>query len=323
MSEILDERTQKKVVDNSNYHERFQFVVWVNDHIICQRYFKINRFNPESLTSEELFEVFDGYKGAGQEKIEYFGHSSTVDSDKYQCGVVQLIQRDLESKSRVYTYATTECRTKLTGFNGGEPTYVEWEPKPWDKTEFAKPWEVTFKFMFLVDDRVVYERIWDGSQYPKYVRNSVDLTNSRSQYPLVQLMNKGKQDLVVEIIKRICAVASNPEDGEPRRYTKSVRYANDSQFKEASTCGISEYKVWSFDGSQGLVARDAKLGPIECLDDGVFRGACLDNQIRHNAATGSLDAVNDVKYLYSPYNKDYVNSWRSHCRKKHSPVRIA
>jgi hypothetical protein len=210
----------------------------------------------------------------------------------------------------------------LTGFGGGEPTFVEWEPKPWDETEFVKPWEVTFKFMFLVDDRVVYEHIWDGSRYPKYVRNSVDLTNSRSQYPLVQLMNNGKQDLVVEIIKRICAVASNSDDGELRQYTKSVRYTNDDQFKETSSCGNSECKVWSFDGKQGLAARDAKLGPIECMD-GVFRGACLDNQIRHNTATGDLGAAKDAKYLYSPYNKDYVNSWRSHCRKKHSPVRIA
>ena len=322
MAELSEERTQRKAVDNSNYRERFQFVVQVNDNIICQRYFKINRFNPECLTSKELFDVLDGYRGIGQEKIEYFGHSNNVDGDKYQCGIVQLIQRDLESKSRIYTHATAECRTKMTGFNGGETTFVEWEPKPWDDTEFVKPWEVTFKFTFLVDDRVIYERIWDGSQYPKYVRNSVDLTNSRSQYPLVQLMNSGKQDLVVEIIKRICAVASNSEDGEVRQYTKSVRYTNDSQFKKTSEHDTSEYKVWSFDGNQGLVSQDAKLGPVECLQD-TFPGASLDNQIRHNGATGDLGSVRDSKYLYSPYNKDYVNSWRSYCNKKYGPVRIA
>lgn len=322
MTEVLEERTQRKAVDNSSYRERFQFIVQVNDNIICQRYFKINRFNPECLTSKELFDVFDGYRGKEQEKIEYFECADTVDNDKYQCGIVQLIQRDLESKSRIYTHATANCRTKMTGFAGGEPTFVEWEPKPWDETEFVKPWEVTFKFMFLVDDRVVYEHVWDGSQYPKYVRNSVDLTNSRSQYPLVQLMNSGKQDLVVEIIKRICAVASNMEDGEVRQYTKSVRYSNDKQFKEATEKSDGTYKVWRFDGKQGLVCEDCKPGLIECLQD-KFPGASLENQIANDQAKAKRDGDRETKYLYSAYNKDYVNSWRNYCNKKYGPVRVA
>jgi hypothetical protein len=319
MSEIAEEKIQRKVVDNSNYHERFQFSVWVNDNIICQRYFKINRFNPECLTSKELFDVFDGYRGHGQEKIEYFEQASSVDGTKYQCGIVQLIQRDLESKSRIYTNATAECRTKLTGFDGGEPKYVEWCPKPWDAAEFVKPWDVTFKFMFLVDDKVVYERVWDGSQYPKYVRNSVDLTNSRSQYPLVQLMNSGKQDLVVEIIRRICAVASSMDDDEPRHYTKSVRYASDDAFRRATENGGDTYKVWSFDGKQGLVCEDCKPGPIECLQDG-FPGACLENQIANEKSAATRDG--GAKYLYSVYNKDYVNSWRYFCHRKYKQARI-
>ncbi len=250
MDKLSEEKNQKKV-DNSNYRERFQFVVRVNDNIICQRYFKINRFNNECLESKELFDTFDGYQG-----------------------IVQMIKRDLESKSRIYTWATSDCRTKLTGFvNEDETTYVEWEEKPWDETEFVKPWDVVFKFTFLVDDKVVYERIWDGSQYPKYVRNSVDLTNSRSQFPLVQLMNQDKDDLVVAIIKRICNVASNAEDGTPQKYTKSVFYTNDEQFITASNNNPNK---------------------------------------KHD-----LTEDTELKYRFTPYNKDYVKMWRNWCMKKY------
>ena len=226
------EKTYVKRVDNNAYRERFQFIVRVNDNIICQRYFKINHFEHDSLNSKELFEALDGYHGEGQEMKQYFERKSM--------GVVQLIQRDLESKSRIYTWATNECTCKLTGFakdENGEPinglSYAGWEPKPFDETEIVQPWEVTFSFEFLVDDKIVYQRIWDGSQYPKYVRNTVDLTNSKSQYPMVQLMNQGKSDLVVEIISQICAACSSNLD-EKKTYTKSERYTNDEMFIKAT-----------------------------------------------------------------------------------------
>ena len=45
--EVL-EKNVKKAVDNTAYKEKFQFQVWVNDNIICQRYFKIAKFNNDS-----------------------------------------------------------------------------------------------------------------------------------------------------------------------------------------------------------------------------------------------------------------------------------
>lgn len=321
MDNLKEEKIQKKV-DNSNYRERFQFVVRVNDNIICQRYFKINRFNNDCLTSRELFETLDGYRGKSQEVFEYL---SKDDSD---LGVVQLIQRDLESKSRIYTWATAICKTKMTGFIKNEDgtktkeTFVEWEPKPWDETEFVKPWEVVFKFTFLVDDKVVYEKIWDGSNYPKYVRTSVDLTNSNSQFPLVQLMNQGKQDLVVEIIKRICNVASNPEEGKPRKYTKSVHYTNDAKFIEASNKANESnertYKLWYNDGGK-LVSKDCTFDEIEMPE--AFKGASLQNQIANHKSV-SLTEKDMTKVTYSAYNKEYVNSWRNWCIKKYGPVAV-
>ena len=221
-----NEEKQVKKVDNSNYRERFQFMLKVNDHIICQRYFRINRYNSDSLCSEELLDTLRG--------------------------VVQTIKSDLESKSRIYLWATQGGKTKLTGFadNDGivqnEPTYLETPPKEWGENEFVDPWEVTFQFMFLVDDHPVFSEIWDGSKYPKYVRNSVDITNSWSQYPMVRIMNADREDIVVDTIRKICAACSMM-DGEKRyQYTKSDRYTVDETFAEKSGLPYDYSKKYYF-----------------------------------------------------------------------------
>lgn len=230
-----------KRVDNSSYRERFQFQLLVNDNIICQRYFKIPRFNSDSLVSAELYNTLSDACNPME---------SLLPMDKQS--VVGLIKRDLESKSRIYLANTLELETKLTGFvtkkkaleeakaagadsnelsgiilrSESDDTYVTNAKKEWDETEYVNPWDVTFKFMFMVDDRVVFSEIWDGSQYPKYVRNSVDITNAKSPYPMVQLMNSGKDDLAVMIINRICAVCSNTDNESERQYTKSFHYGD-------------------------------------------------------------------------------------------------
>ena len=133
MDNLKDEKIQKKV-DNSNYRERFQFVVRVNDNIICQRYFKINRFNNDCLTSRELFETLDGYRGKSQENFEY------LSKDDSELGVVQLIQRDLESKSRIYTWATAICKTKMTGFIKNEDGTKTKPTAAWDWKSSSLRW---------------------------------------------------------------------------------------------------------------------------------------------------------------------------------------
>ena len=40
-----------------DFKERFEFKLTVGENIICQRYFKINNFNPLSLSSFELTNV--------------------------------------------------------------------------------------------------------------------------------------------------------------------------------------------------------------------------------------------------------------------------
>ena len=47
----------QKVNEPRNYKERFEFELTVGGNIICQRYFRINNFNPQSLRSYEITEA--------------------------------------------------------------------------------------------------------------------------------------------------------------------------------------------------------------------------------------------------------------------------
>jgi hypothetical protein len=269
-----NEKTQKKV-DNSNYRERFQFQLRVNDNIICQRYFKIIRYNSDSICSRELYNTLDN--------------------------CVRLIQNDLEYKSRVYMWNVSGGKSKLTGYakdENGNPInpveYIDVPAKEWDEDEFVKPWDVTFSFSFLVDDNVVYNRIWDGSQYPKYVRNSVDITNSKSPYIMVQIMNNGREDLVVDIINSICEVCSNEDSETINQYVKFERYGNDGAFNAATKKGGS---VATWDATN-IVAD--KVVNLDKYPESTQQGR---------------------KLTFTPYNREYVNMWRAYCAAKYGAQR--
>lgn len=239
MSEILKKEKEVKVIDNTQWKERHQFVLSANGNIICQRYFKVNGFNPKSLNSEELYYTIRD--------------------------IVHMIKDDLKSKSRIYTAITMGKSTKLTGFYNGEKlsnhdaalvfqddvrgevalsngivlnkTYIDY-----DVEEEVDDSPFTLKFSYLFDDKAVYEEVWDGTVYPKYVRNCIDLSNSNASYKNVDPMrmtfsqqmtkslNSGRPDLIYNIIKLFCETLSNDVDDDgnsiDKGYTTSVKYGN-------------------------------------------------------------------------------------------------
>lgn len=212
-----EEQKKEVQVNNDMYRERFQFLLSVNDNIICQRYFKVNGFNKYSIESMELKDAIDE--------------------------IVALIQNDLQSKSRIFLYYTSNEPIKLTGFSEGEePTYFTYPEEiedTYSDNERLEPYEVTFKFTFMMDNKVVYERIWDGTDYPKYVRNGVDLTNSDSSYrdreplslhfsvAIIRRMTFGREDLVYGIIRKLCEVMSNSYVDTCGSYTRSEQYGDE------------------------------------------------------------------------------------------------
>lgn len=224
MVQNIEDREEKKrtvQMANSQFKERFQFILYLNDDVICQRYFRVNGFMQESLCSKELMETMKS--------------------------IVEMLKGEFESKSRIYLWYT-QSDTKINGFeNPEEIEYLHIETEDEEKPE---PYEYTFKFVFKADDEPIYECIWDGSLYPRFIRNSVDLTNSEVLYKngeqqfgytafLTKKINAGRGDMVHKIIRKLCECLSAPF-GKEVVYTKTLKYGDEeyplalSQIKNTS-----------------------------------------------------------------------------------------
>jgi len=175
--------------------ERFEFTVYVNDNIICKRNFRIYNFIENSMNTLEFKEKLDE--------------------------IVQLIDDDLKSKSRVYTWYY---------FNPQAPDENEEFNLP-----LIEPWACTFKIVISDNKRDVITKIWDGYAYPKFIRDKVDLGNKNVkvtnkdgqtfsyekeaffkanegrlsfEHEVLKGMIIDKPDVLLQITKKICEVCS-------------------------------------------------------------------------------------------------------------------
>lgn len=229
----MEERIKREFrPENEAYKERFQFLLEVNDFTICQRYFKVNDFIPGSINTAEF--------------------AKTMNS------IVEMIKMDLERKSRIYQWCTANLPLKMTGLMcnplfktdyrpdfEGEPEYLVVEDgeenDKYKDTEELKPYDVTFKLTMLIDEKPVYTRIWDGTVYPKYVRNSVDLLNYTPQNRdilsmsfkemLRYRMTVGEPDLTFKMIKMVYETISGKD--RDREYTTKLDYSNSENGEKA------------------------------------------------------------------------------------------
>jgi hypothetical protein len=236
------ENTKKTFLDNQkDYYERFEFKFTVGANIICQRYFKINNFNPLAYASTELPMAIE------------------------TCG--RMIDRDLKDKTAVYLalsapqtfqnekemesfYEKEQNKARMTlgegivlkhpnthdyAWNGKQPKLLT--EKFDSKGEFTNPlvpedW-VEYKLAFCDNGREVCSYTWTGC-YPKAVRNTIDLSNKRAKINpddingikfdtyLLYKMSEDKQDIVYKIIKEICTVCAYPDEW----YTTVMSFKN-------------------------------------------------------------------------------------------------
>lgn len=225
---MLKNKQDKK--SPSDFKEPYEFRLLIDDNIICQRYFKINNFNPNSLHSLEL--------------------TATI----RECA--NMIDEDLKSKTRVYLwhmaplvfqneaemrdwFAKPENAEKVKLFenivlrdkDASEYTWdgeklIFCEKKICDGTftnNLTDKDTLTYEFAFYVNDRKVASTIFDGV-YPHYIRRNIDLSNTRGKFEGEDLSRLGfesyilnrlvydRQDLIKKIVKEICYVCSVPED---------------------------------------------------------------------------------------------------------------
>lgn len=227
-----------KTVEPRNYKERFEFELTVGNNIICQRYFRINAFNPHSLRSYELTEAIrrcvrmidNDLKNKTQAYLEMFApmvFNNETEMYSYLANPNNVSRMTLGegivirgNKDTDYVLVNNgQVRELGYKFDDGELT----EESPENN-------KVTYKFAFKVDGQETASMIWDG-YYPKFVRDKIDLSNKRGKFEnedpnrlsfeqyLLYKMVQGKSDLVYGIIKHICVACSYSDNTE---YTTNV-----------------------------------------------------------------------------------------------------
>ena len=229
---------KKQSNEQRDYKERFEFILTTGGNIICQRYFRINSFNPKSLQSYELTSA-----------IRHC--ASVIDNDLKDKTAIYLERyapKTFDSIEELEAYVSNEenwdrlslgeglvvrGNDKNDYFYAGEGKYKALEGK-FDDGELTEndveANKTTYKFTFRVDERDVCSVEWDG-YYPKFVRDKIDLSNKRGKFDeddidrlsfeqyLLYKMVEGKSDLVYGIIKSICYACSYQNNAD---YTTTV-----------------------------------------------------------------------------------------------------
>tara|TARA_R110002153_G_scaffold1215_3_gene5995 strand:- start:14443 stop:14880 length:438 start_codon:yes stop_codon:yes gene_type:complete len=115
--------------------KKFEFVLYINGNIICQRYFTVRNFKTKSLKSIESQDCLD------------------------EC--VRLIEKDLKGKTYEYLYRS---------YN---PYKKQLQEDIISENIFEN--EDVFDFEIKTEDRFIGKRRFTGNVYPQRVRYSVDV----------------------------------------------------------------------------------------------------------------------------------------------------
>ncbi len=224
-----------------DYTERFEFKFTVGNNIICQRYFRINNFNPLSLSSLELANTI-------RECANIIDNDLKDKTAKYLEIVAPRVFNSLQEMEDYYAdgkdrgmrlgegIVVKNCPNNYVWGKKGEPVVVK---EKFDNGEFSAELSeadiVDYKFAFYDSGREVCSTTWQGV-YPKFVRNSIDLSNKRGKVAeedvpklgaesyLMYKMVEGKSDIVYKIIKEICFTCSSTDNSW---YTTVQHYADD------------------------------------------------------------------------------------------------
>lgn len=117
--------------------KKFEFVLYINQNIICQRYFSVKDYNKDVKRSTDLKWCID------------------------EC--VKIIEDDLKEKSVDFLYRQYNPYQKQT-----QEEITSNKENPTEK-------EDVFDFEIKIDDKVVIAKQFSGTPYPQRVRYSVDV----------------------------------------------------------------------------------------------------------------------------------------------------
>lgn len=123
--------------------QRFEFVFYINDHFIIQRYFNIRDFNEDSINSLEMKELIDNIAGM----------------NNGQWGELGIIPKYLKNKTIDYLW------------DNYDPYYIR--PEEGSKNIYEKP--DNFQFEIKIDKKLVAKTQFTANVFPPKVRYAVDI----------------------------------------------------------------------------------------------------------------------------------------------------
>jgi hypothetical protein len=233
--------------------ERFSFVLTVNGNIVCKRYFRINGFKNESESSVNLCGHHFEKVGDAENTAIY----TSIQGALEHC--VDLIHKDLVYKSNVYLWNSApqvfdsveqmnaliykptfrpqvasyvvlrDCDDVYVWTGEGLELYnragkpVEPYTNIFNTSDYIGGIENDaqnqLKFAFYDNGQEICSKVWDANVYPRFVRNNIDLSNTKNKYKqndqfsiveatLVDLMIKDRQDLIPLIVRELCSACS-------------------------------------------------------------------------------------------------------------------
>lgn len=237
--------------------DRFEFVLTINEFIVCQRYFYIKGFNYKAFSSKQIRDCTD------------------------YC--MSLIENDLKMKTHVYNSLCApqifEKEEDMTADNmPGNSPYAFYAGQcvsfvlckdtenvyTWDGETFKKfegyfnkaeylgkvdeeaPCEI--KFAILDHGKEVCSKVIDGNQFPRYIRNNINISNSPEKYVsnefhsqldayITSVIKSVKfQDLIPIIVREICKTCSFENDSD---YTMTDEYYNTGEDTPVKTYNLN------------------------------------------------------------------------------------
>ena len=123
--------------------QRFEFILYINNHIICQRYFHIRNFNEDSVHSYEMKELMDTICGM----------------NNGQLGSLGIIPKYLKKKSQDVLWSF---------YNPFAPNYDSPVKNTPDRID-------NFQFEIKIDKKSVAKSEFSGNVFPTKVRYAVDI----------------------------------------------------------------------------------------------------------------------------------------------------
>ena len=260
---------EEKTVKQDGQFEKYpySFELRINDNIVCQRYFKINGFRETSLVSSELTDTLlycaklikDDLRSKSNLYYEYTAPQIFKDESQMREWewwnarrnmTLEEISRELGSDvtDRKFTFSIEPCsyviledEDKTFFWNGTE---MELYNKYFDRNEYlpstlrtANDNQCTLKLAFLVNDVEICSTIWDGNDYPRFIRTNIDLSNSKNKYKtgdkfspfeaaMVDIMNEQHSDLIPVIVREFCLTCSDDEEFTTKLSYGKAQYKN-------------------------------------------------------------------------------------------------